>query len=151
MFSANPSLPCQLMKQSSGWPRNSVSFRRNPHRTFASFQLRRNPFVHVICTQDNCQRKGPAIMEDPCYCHPEWFITFTSQVEEARSARGNHSFKGGISPSTDSTLKYSHSYLIKGCLCSMIVLFIEVYNATWYSGIKLFNDITIKVRSMLQQ
>lgn len=84
-------------------------------QTFASFPLERKPFVRVICTYGDCQRMGTAIIEGPCCCHPSDLSPSHLKGKEDRSARGNSSFKGSISPSTDSTLKYSNSYLINGC------------------------------------
>lgn len=93
-----------------------VSCLRNAYRTFTSFQLEREAFVQVICSCGGCQIMGAVIIVDPCCCHPPDSSPSHLKWEEARSSRENYPFKGGISSATGSTLKYSNSYLISGCL-----------------------------------
>lgn len=94
-------------------------FLRNSHRKCIPFQLKRKTFVYVTSTCSDCQQTGRLLlMRSPAVAalHLVIYHLHISKWEEVRSDRGNHSFKGGISPSRASTLKYSNSYLINGCL-----------------------------------
>lgn len=66
-----------------------------------------------------------AVNKDPYCCCT--FITCTSEWEGVRSDRRSPSFKGGIPPYTAKALEHSNAYLINGCLCVTMILFLEVY------------------------
>lgn len=94
----------------------SHSLLTDSHRKFTSFQPgRKIPACHWHA-QWLPGAGDVAMNEDPCCCCTLWSITFPSKWEEVRSDRGSYPFKGGISPSTASTLKHSNSDLINGCL-----------------------------------
>lgn len=90
-------------------------FLRNSLREFTSFQLKRKALRVSLTLQWRLETGRLLLMRIPAGAGL-WFITFIWKWEEVRAQRGSHSFQGGISPATASTWKYSHSYLINGCL-----------------------------------
>lgn len=127
---------------------SSHSLLTDSHREFTSFQPGRKISVRVTGTRSDLPGAWDVAMnEDPCCCCTLWLITFPSKWE-ARSDRGSYPFKGGISPSTASTLKHSNSYLINGCLLCHYGFVHWGLQYHLLLSVQFFKNITIKVRSV---